>query len=119
LAANAAIFLCILLAGILPGLWPGQGGRDFIPQAFTAGIFILFTAIVLRYKCKWPVSHMMLSLLPTQVIVLACTSYFSGYTGKQILNPFNLEWQFHIDLILCIPWIVGVLAGSFALHRKT
>jgi cytochrome bd-type quinol oxidase subunit 1 len=116
--ANGILLLCILLANALPGLWSGEGGRDFVPQAFTAGLLILLSSTVLRYKSKWPVSHMIFSLFPTQVIILAGISSYSGYTGKELFNSFNLGWLLHIDLLLCIPWIAGAITGNLILRYR-
>ena len=121
--ANAAIIICVAIASLLPGLWMGIGGRDFRPQAFNATILILATSVMIRYKFKWPILHMILYLIPTQFIVLICMSYFSGYTFFQLLSSFDLfrdflKWLLFVNLFIGAPWIMGVFIGSLMLKMK-
>jgi len=116
--ANLVFFLCVVVASVLPGFWTGASGRDFLPQAFNASLLIFAASIFIRYKFRWSISHMILSIIPTQIIILLCTSYFSGYTGLRIFNLFNLEWLMFVDLFVCIPWIAGIFVGGFFKNRK-
>ena len=121
--ANASIIICVGIASLLPGLWMGISGRDFRPQAFNATILILATSVIMRYKLKWPILHMIFYLIPTQFIVLLCTSYFSGYTVFQLLCSPDLfqdfiQWLLLVDLFIATPWIMGVFIGSFMLKIK-
>lgn len=121
--ANAAMVICFVIANLLPGLWTGMGGRDFRPQAFNAAILILAASIAMRCKLKWPILHMILYLIPTQLIVLISMSYFSGYHLFQILCSFDLfydflQWLLFVDLFIGVPWIMGVFIGSLILKMK-
>ena len=121
--SNVAIAFCIGLASLFPGLWTGVGGRDFRPQAFNAAIFVLATSVVMRYALKWPVLHMMVSLIPIQFIVLISMSYFSGYAIFQIFNSFDLfhdflQWLLLVDFFIGTPWILGIFVGSLMLKVK-
>ena len=122
--ANAALVICFLIGNFLPGLWKGAGGRDFLPQAFNTAILILATSFLTRYKLKWATLHMILCLIPTQLIVLLCISYFSGYTVFQIFSSLDLfhdflQWLLLVDLFVATPWIIGICVGSFILKRRT
>ena len=123
LIANTVIFICIGIASVIPGLSTGTGGRDFLPQAFYAGIFILVVSIQIRFKFKWPNLHMILYLVPSQFFVFIAMSYFSGYTIVQLLSSFDLfsdflQWLFFFDLFICVPWIMGVFISSFVLKMS-
>lgn len=120
---NAAMVICFVIANLLPGLWTGMGGRDFRPQAFNAAFLILAASIAMRYKFKWPISHMIICLIPTQLIVLISVSYFSGYSLFQLLGSFDLfydflQWLLFVDLYIGVPWIIGVFIGSLILKMK-
>jgi len=110
--ANLAFVLCILVASLLPGLWEAESGRDFIPQAVNASVLILIVAFSLRRRSRWPLSHLLAALIPTQIILLLGISAFSGYTGTHILDTFNLEWLLTLDLFIALPWVIGVTVGS-------
>ena len=119
IAANALIIVCVIIGSFLPGLWTGEGGRDFRPQALNAGILILIASIILRYKFKWQSLQMLIALLPTQLIILLCISYFSGFTGTEIFDSFNLLWLLFIDLFVVVPWIIGIFIGNFILKKSS
>jgi len=99
------------MGSVIPGLWSGISGRDFRPQAVNAGILIFILSFVLRYKLHWKISHMLISLIPTQLIILLCISYFSGFTGLELFHWFNLHWLLSIDLFICVPWGLGIIVG--------
>lgn len=117
--ANAAMFICAVAGAFLPGLWSGVSGRDFRPQAVNAGILILVLSFLLRYRFKWPILQMLLCLVPTQFIILFCISYFSGFTGTELFDEFNLGWLFFMNIFIGSPWIIGILIGSIILMKKT
>ncbi len=117
--ANAAMFMCVVAGSFLPGLWSGVSGRDFRPQAVNVGILILVVSFLLRYRSKWPILQMLLCLVPTQLIILLCISYFSGFTGWELFNAFNFDWLLFIDLFIAAPWIVGIFIASVFLMKKT
>ena len=117
--ANAAIFICAVAGAFLPGLWSGVSGRDFRPQAVNAGILILVVSFLLRYRFKWPILQMLLCLVPTQFIILLCISNFSGFSGSELFNEFNLGWLFFMDIFIATPWIIGIFIGSIILKKKT
>ncbi len=116
--ATIAIILCVAAAAMLPGLWPGISGRDFRPQAINASIMIGVVAFLLRYRRQWPLAHMLFGLIPSQVIILLVSGYFSGYTGTELLNDFNLCWLVQIDIFICSPWLIGTIVGSLMLRRQ-
>jgi hypothetical protein len=117
--ANAAMFICVVTGAFLPGFWSGVSGRDFRPQAVNVGGLILVVSFFLRYKLKWPIIQMLLCLVPTQFIILLCISYFSGYSGSELFNEFNIGWLFVIDIFIATPWIIGIFIGSIILMKKT
>ena len=124
LIANAAMVFCVAIASLLPSLWTGISGRDFHPQAFNASLLILVISCLIRYKFKWPILHMIVSLIPLQFITLICMAYFSGYTVYQLIFSFDLlhdflHWLLIVDLFIGAPWIVGVFVGDFLLKRKS
>ena len=115
--ANAAIVVCTGIASLLPGLWPGAGGRDFLPQAFNTAVLILAVSVIIRCKVKWPILHMILCLIPVQFITLISISFFSGYSILQIFGSFDLfydllQWMLLVDLFIGIPWIAGAFIGT-------
>ena len=121
--ANAAIVVCTGLASLLPGLWTGAGGRDFLPQAFNAAVLILALSVIIRSKVKWPILHMILCLIPVQFIVLISMSFFSGYSILQIFSSFDLfydflQWLLLVDLFIGAPWVAGVFIGALFLKMK-
>ena len=117
--ANAAMFICAVAGAFLPGLWSEVSGRDFRPQAVNAGILILVVSFLLRYRFKWPIFQMLLCLVPTQFIILLCISNFSGFTGTELLDEFNLGWLFFMNIFIGSPWIIGIFIGSIILMKKT
>jgi hypothetical protein len=113
--ANLAISFCILTGSILPGMWEGISSRDFRPQAVITSVFIFMVALLLKYKYRWSVTEMLISLIPTQVIILLSISYFTGYVWIDLFNSVNLTWLMYIDLFICTPWILGIIISSIVL----
>jgi hypothetical protein len=103
----------------LPGFWTGISGRDFRPQALNASILIFVVSVILRYKFKWSVTHMICSLIPLQFIVLICISYSTGYNISEIFSALDLlQWLLIANLFISLPWICGTFVGGFFLKRK-
>lgn len=117
--ANCGIAFVIFSASFLPVSWLGISGRDFRPQVFVASFFILLLSLAFRLKFKWSVSHLLLSLIPPQFIVLFLVSFFTGYSISQIIvTPDLLLWLLLPNLFISLPWILGIFWGSYFLNRK-
>jgi hypothetical protein len=117
--ANVSMAFAIIVASLLPGFWTGISGRDFRPQALNASILIFVVSLILRYKFKWSVTHMICSLIPLQFIVLICISYSTGYNISEIFSALDLlQWLLIANLFISLPWICGTFVGGFFLKRK-
>ena len=118
IAANVGMIICAGIAALLPGLWTGVSGRDFRPQATTAGILILVLSFLLTYKFRWAWLDILLSIIPTQFIILFLIGHFSGFTGFEYLDWFNIQWLLFMNLFICFPWLLGALIGLLCNKKK-
>ncbi len=105
---------CVAVAGRLEAL--GFGGT----LVTLAMIFILafVAAMTWAYFLPWSRSEFIVSLLPIPIAVLLVVSYYSGLTGPELFDGFNLAWTAQISLGLGIPWVAGTAAGSYLIRRK-
>ncbi len=105
---------CVAVASRLEAL--GVGGA----LVTLAMIFILVfvAAMVWAYFLPWIRSEFIVSLLPIPIAVLLIVSYYSGLTGPDLFDGFNLAWTAQISLGLGIPWVAGTAAGSYMIRRK-
>lgn len=112
------ILLCVVISLFLPTFWEGISSRDFRPNATNAGILIFIFAVLLRLGYRWPVKVLVLSIIPVLVLTLLCIAYFSGYTGSDLFDKFNVEWFVYLNLFMGLPWLAGIAVASIALNRK-
>jgi hypothetical protein len=114
--ATLAMFLCMLVAGAVVAfvpIWPGLSGRDFRVSGAIMAALICAVAIVLYGRLRWPAIDLLASLLGAETIALYVIAFFSGLTGFQLFDRFNLWWFGTISLFIVPPWLIGLLIGSF------
>lgn len=116
--ADLGILLCVVASLFLPTFWDGISSRDFRPYATNAGILIFIFAVILRLRYRWPVKVLVLAIIPVLVITLLCIGSFSGYTGTDLFDRFNVEWFVSLNLFIGLPWLAGIAVASIALSGK-
>ncbi|MEN8188443.1 MAG: hypothetical protein ABFS19_01255 [Thermodesulfobacteriota bacterium] len=103
---------CFLLAVVLPPLWKEVSGRDLRPLATTVANLLFGVSILLRGFLGWRLLNLVAALAIVEIILLVIIGTFTGNTGPEFLNHFNLYWLFFINLFTGLPWILGITAGS-------
>lgn len=116
--ATLAMILCAVAATFLPQLWQGMSGRDFRPWGVLMALLILLVAVVLRGCLRWPVSELLASLVCAEVFTLCVIAHFSGFTGLELFDPFNISWLGAMNMFIAVPWLVGLLGGSLFLRVR-
>ncbi len=114
--AVVAMAACAAVGVFLPPLWHGAGGRDFRPQATMMAVLIFVLAVVLRRALRWRVPDFILGLVAAELVALGIIAYFSGFTGWELFDRFNLSWLAGMNLFLGLPWLAGLGAGSLWLR---
>lgn len=99
----------VAVAAALPGLWSGQGGRDFRPQALNAAVLLFAFAWVLARKFHWRVGDCFLTLFLVEVLSLFVIGHFSGSHG---IDYFNLQWLGFLNLFVGLPWLGGFVVAA-------
>lgn len=105
---------CVALAGRLESI--AFGGA-----LVTLGIILLalfLAGAVWAYYIPWIRHEFLVSLCPVPLVVLFVVSYFSGFTGPELFNSFNLGWMAQICLALMVPWVTGTVLGTRWRIRK-
>ena len=111
--ATVCLLLCVAVGlFLLPAVWQGVSARDFRPSAANADALIFILALAFRVWLQWSIRDLLVGLLPFEVILLLCIAYFSGYTGLDIFDRFNLSWFFGLNLFVGLPWLAGIAIGS-------
>lgn len=110
--AALGMFLCAVATYMTPPLWEGVSGRDFRPQAAKMAFLILLLAVFLRKKARWRVADFALGLLAAEAVTLTIISHFSGFTGREVFEPFNLRWLLDVSMFIAPPWLLGLGLGS-------
>ena len=106
---------CVAFAGRLESI--AFGGVLVTLGIILVSLFL--AAAVWAYYIPWMRHEFLVSLCPVPLAVLFVVSYFSGFTGPELLNSFNLGWAAQICLALLVPWVGGTLLGSRWRVRKT
>ena len=99
---------CVAAAARLESL--GFGG--VIITLVTILILTFIAGAAWAYYFPWTRAELVVSLLPVPVVVLVIVAYFSGFTGSELLHPFNLIYVAQICVGLGAPWLAGTLLGS-------
>jgi hypothetical protein len=110
--AVLAMALCAAAGFFIPSLWQGSSGRDFGPQSAAVAILILILGVVFRRALRWHVLDFLFGLLAAEFLALCTIAYFSGFTGLELFDLFNLTWLGFVSLFLGLPWLVGLGVGS-------
>ncbi len=105
---------CVAVAGRLEAL--GFGGT--LVTLVMILILVFVAALVWAYFIPWARSEFFVSLLPIPITVLLIVSSYSGLTGPDLFDGFNLAWTAQISLGLGVPWVAGTAAGSYMIRRK-
>jgi len=117
--AALLILLAALVVVVAPSLWAGAGGRDFRPQGTLLAGILLVGGAALRLVSGWPLAVLAGGLLLVEVVALLLIGYFSGLTGWNLLDPFNLRWLAYVNLFIGAPWIAGgALGAAIAASRR-
>lgn len=103
---------CAVAALFVPPLWLGQGGRDFRPQGLLAGLLIFIFAALLRWLLHWRLGEFVGAFLALQFICLLAISHFTGSSGTELLEPFELSWLYVLNQYTGFPWLIGLIVGS-------
>lgn len=110
------MFLCALVAGAVVAfvpIWPGLSGRDFrVPGGIMAALMCA-VAIVLYGRLRWPAIDLLASLVGAEAVALCLIALFSGLTGFQLFDPFNLWWLGTISLFIVPAWLAGLFVSGF------
>ncbi len=111
------MFSCAGLAAILSELWPGAGGRNVGPPGIIMAFLILILASIFRGWARWTGADFMLGLIAVEITTLWVIGFFSGFTGSELLERFNLIWLAGINVLIIPPWIFGFLIGGILSAR--
>ncbi len=106
---------CVAVAARLEAL--GVGGVLVTLAMIVVLVFV--AAMVWAHFIPWFRREFLVSLCPIPVVVLFVVSYYSGFTGQEILHSFNLAYVAQICLVLLVPWVAGAALGSRIGRRKT
>ncbi len=118
IVATFLMILCAVAAALLPPLWEAVSGRDFRPQSATMGILILLLSAVLRVWRRWPVVEFLGALVCAELATLCVIAHFSGFTWLELFDSFNLSWLATMSVFIAVPWLAGLLVGSFLLRLR-
>lgn len=105
---------CVAVAGRLEAL---AYGGVFVTLTVIV-LLLFFAAMVWAYFIPWMKSEFVVSLCPVPVVVLVIVSYYSGFTGPDLFNSFNLAYVGQICLVIGLPWVGGTALGSHMARRK-
>lgn len=105
---------CVALAGRLEAL---AYGGIFVTLTIIL-LLLFFAAMVWAYFIPWMTNEFLVSLCPIPVVVLFIVSYYSGFTGPELFNSFNLAYVGQICLVIGVPWVGGTALGSRMARRK-
>lgn len=117
-AATLLMILCAVASAFIPPLWQGVSGRDFNPQSATMAILILVLASILRAWRRWPLIEFIGALICAEFFTLCVIAHFSGFTGLELFDSFNLSWLGSMSVFIAVPWITGLLIGSVLLRIR-
>ena len=106
--------LCVALAGWLEAL--GIGGVVASLAVFVVIVFV--AALIWAYFIPWSKQEFLVSLCPFPVAVLFIVAYYSGFTGHDLFNSFNLVWVGSVSLVIGVPWLAGSTLGSYFEQRR-
>ncbi len=118
IAAYVGIWVCVI-AGALAWLpVSNRLGRDFRPVAATAGVLLLVFGALARGRLGWRFRDFLGGAAAAEVTLLLLISHFSGSTGTQLLDSFNLRWWASLSLFVGLPWLAGYVVGCAWLKMK-
>lgn len=106
---------CVAIAGRLEAL--GLGG--VIGTLATVMVLVLLAAVVWAMLVPWSKVEFLVSLCPVPVVVLLVVAHYSGFTGSELFNSFNLAYVAQICLVLGLPWLAGTVLGSYFAKRSS
>jgi hypothetical protein len=75
-------------------------------------VLILVCAIVFRRVLRWHVLDFVLGWFAAEFVTLCVIAHFTGFTGLEVFNHFNLSWLAFMSLFVGLPWLVGLGIGS-------
>jgi hypothetical protein len=110
LIASANILACALLAGTVHAL-VGTWGRDLRPTAAVMGLLLAAAAFYLAGWRRYPVASLLAALLLAELLLIAAIGWFA-YGGLPRLDNFFRSWFINSALIIALPWLIGMMAGS-------
>jgi hypothetical protein len=110
-AAIIVIILCVVIGSFIPLLWGHQGGRDFRQEAAASAFLILFASAFFYGRLRWKLTNLLIALLIIEILTLFIIGDFSGYSGFEIFDSFNLDWLLYLNIFIGLPWLLGLLPG--------
>ncbi len=115
LVAWLGIWGCVAVSVMIWALLAPLGrGWQNVP---TIALLLMASGVVTRRALGWRLVDFMLSFGLALVTILLCISSFSGYRGRELLEPFNLEWLSFLGAIVGIAWFGGFAVGTIWLRR--
>lgn len=112
--AVLVLSLCAAIAGRLEAM--GFGG--VLGTLAIVVVLVFVAALVWAYLIPWAKSEFLVSLCPIPIVVLLIVAYYSGFTGRDLFNSFNLVYVAQICLVVGVPWLVGTALGSYIERRR-
>ena len=101
--------LCVALAGWLEAF--GIGGVVLTMAIIVVLVFV--AAVLWAYFVPWSKLEFLISLSPVPAVVLVIVAYYSGFTGRDLFNSFNLFYVALVCLVIGVPWLAGSALGSY------
>ncbi len=105
---------CVALAGWLEAL--GIGG--VVATLAVVVVLVFVAALIWAYFIPWSKQEFLVSLCPFPVAVLFIVGHYSGFTGRDLFNSFNLVWVSGVSLVIGVPWLAGTGLGSYIEQRR-
>jgi hypothetical protein len=106
---------CVVVSVITWALLAPVGrGRQNVP---TVALLLMVLGAAMRRAFGWQVVDFVLSFGLALVTILLSVSFFSGYRGRELLDPSNLEWLGFLGGVVGIAWFGGFAVGTIWVRR--
>lgn len=114
--ACALVILCSILAMLLlTHLFPVFTGDRGLHQVRVIAVGLGLIGCAAAWQRWFPVSQLLLGLVPVEALGLAI---FPAFSGLPLLHPFNIAWSFWLAGVVGLPWLIGLIAGHLMRRHK-